>query len=379
VGEGERKVATRRHKVPYRTLDPDTNLVQNFGNGLRLRVVGSPRPGRAAGCVPLLVFVLEADEQIQRVSLLSMKNRQLKVDENEGSGGRTEREGEERGMVGREARRKRTNVGWQRQLDCNQRVKDGRCDLINFRIRCWSPASGFGKMSAFQVASHTLRDTQLEPVRAKVWEAMAQQQPIERVQGVASHLSAFRFPPISMALTSSGVHLLIEIPLHLCWNSRCRPLHVMQTWPPPRRVNRKADTMRRQQRTPASSEWGSHQRVEGEADLARKLQATESFTHQTLGNTEMLLHQIASTCGAPSGRRGEHLARTHERDCLSNLPFLCSPHRRGSHPPWRRRAGARPASPAAWSPTLDLLPCPDPPGSEVTQACHKLLKGIGLA
>ena len=43
-------------------------------------------------------------------------------------------------------------------------------------------------------------------------------------------LSALRLPPPpSMVLTSSAVHLLMEIPLHLCWNSRCRPLHVMHT------------------------------------------------------------------------------------------------------------------------------------------------------
>ena len=44
-----------------------------------------------------------------------------------------------------------------------------------------------------------------------------------------SHRSALRLPPASTALTSSAVHLLIEMPLHLCWNSRCSPLHPMHT------------------------------------------------------------------------------------------------------------------------------------------------------
>lgn len=45
-----------------------------------------------------------------------------------------------------------------------------------------------------------------------------------------SHRSALRLPPASTALTSSAVHLLIEMPLHLCWNSRCSPLHPMHTY-----------------------------------------------------------------------------------------------------------------------------------------------------
>ena len=36
-------------------------------------------------------------------------------------------------------------------------------------------------------------------------------------------------PPASIALTSLAVHLLMDMPLHLCWNSRCKPLHVIHT------------------------------------------------------------------------------------------------------------------------------------------------------
>jgi len=44
-----------------------------------------------------------------------------------------------------------------------------------------------------------------------------------------SNLLAFVLPPASIALTSLAVHLLMDMPLHLCWNSRCKPLHVIHT------------------------------------------------------------------------------------------------------------------------------------------------------
>lgn len=122
-----------------------------------------------------------------------------------------------------------------------------QANLMNFRIRCSSPASGFGKMSAFHVASHSLqRMMQCQP-ESPAWPR--KEMLCLTVDASKDHRSAFRFPPASMALTSSAVHLLIDIPLHLCWNSRCRPLHVMHTCQPPARVTFKRRASRTEEKS----------------------------------------------------------------------------------------------------------------------------------